>query len=146
MFTDFHQLVGALFQKSLGNNELDIISGYKYLLKTIFNPAKGVGNKSKTRRIKNSFLNSGDKTKSQLFTYFTHFTKKVQIQDQRLIFSCSKIVQKFINNQQQPFIWIDSVESCHHIFKSPLVTGDRRCIRKSIIHSHLLKTLFKCHH
>ena len=100
VFPNAGLLLNALLEQALSHHKLDIISCDEYLLKTVFYPADAVGNKSETVAFKNSFLNAGQKSETQIFTYFANLSKKIEIQNNFMIVAGTQVVQQFIDHKK----------------------------------------------
>ncbi len=117
-------LIRGFSEQALGDNKFNVSAGDQDLFKTVAHPPDAVCNKSKPGAVEYGFLHAGHEPEAKILADLADFAQKAEIQDQFLVFSGSKKVQKLIHNQQEPLVWINLAEFFHHVFECTFIAGN----------------------
>src|SRR5690606_7502179 len=114
-----------------------------HLLEAILHAAERLGHELESRIVEETLLHTRHEAETRDLTDLAHFTEEPEIENELLIPPTTEVVEKLIDDQQEPLVRVLLLKRPHHLDEGILVVGHRIGAREGEAHPHLREVLLE---
>src|SRR5690606_28701331 len=104
-----------LLEEPLRDDEGDVLPDDPRLLETVLHPAQLTRHELESRIVEETLLHTRHEAEARDLTDLAHFTEEPEIENELLIPPTTEVVEKLIDDQQEPLVRVLLLKRPHHL-------------------------------